>query len=44
MMTVKGYVNRVEIVAKGRIVATHERSLAKQTMILDPVFPIGSKP
>jgi transposase len=37
MVTVKGYVDRVEIVAKGQVVATHERSLAKQTMILDPL-------
>src|SRR4051795_10018343 len=37
MVTVKGYVDRVAIVAKGQVVATHERSLAKQTMILDPL-------
>ena len=37
MVTVKGYVDRVVIVAKGQVVATHERSLAKQTMILDPL-------
>src|SRR5664279_3053769 len=29
MVTVKGYVDRVMIVAKGQVVATHERSLAK---------------
>ena len=37
MVTVKGYVDRVVIVAKGQVVATHERSLEKQTMILDPL-------
>jgi transposase len=37
MVTVKGYVDRVVIVAKGQVVATHERSLAKQTMVLDPL-------
>jgi transposase len=37
MVTVKGYVDRVVIVAKGQVVATHERSLAKPTMVLDPL-------
>lgn len=37
MVTVKGYVDRVVIVAKGQIIATHARSLQKQTMILDPL-------
>jgi hypothetical protein len=37
MVTVKGYVDHVVIVAKGQIVASHARSLAKQTMVLDPV-------
>jgi hypothetical protein len=37
MVTVKGYVDRVVIVAKGQVVATHKRSSAKQTMILDPL-------
>jgi transposase len=37
MVTVKGYVDRVVVVAKGQVVATHERSLAKQTMVLDPL-------
>ena len=47
MVTVKGYVDRVVIVAKGQVVATHERSLAKQTMILDPLHylaTLGRKP
>jgi hypothetical protein len=37
MVTVKGYVDRVVIVAKGQVVATHERCLARQTMVLDPL-------
>ena len=37
MVTVKGYVDRVVIGAKGQGVASHARSLAKQTMVLDPV-------
>ena len=37
MVTVKGYVERVVIVAKGQVIATHERSLARQTMVLDPI-------
>jgi transposase len=47
MVTVKGYVAKVEIVAHGQIVATHERSLEKQTMILDPIHylaTLGKKP
>ena len=47
MVTVKGYVDRVVIVAKGQIVATHERSLKKQTMVLDPIHylaTLGRKP
>ena len=36
-VTVKGYVDRVVIVAKGQVVASHARSLAKQTMVLDPL-------
>jgi transposase len=47
MVTVKGYVAKVEIVAHGQIVATHQRSLEKQTMILDPIHylaTLGKKP
>ena len=36
-VTVKGYVDRVVIVAHGQAVATHERSLEKQKMILEPI-------
>jgi transposase len=47
MVTVKGYVDRVVIVAEGQTVATHERCSQKQTMILDPVHylaTLGRKP
>jgi hypothetical protein len=47
MVTVKGYVDKVMIVANGHIVASHERSFRKQTMILDPIHylaTLGKKP
>jgi transposase len=47
MVTVKGYVEKVVIVANGQVVASHERSLSKQTMILDPIHylaTLGRKP
>jgi transposase len=47
MVTVKAYVDRVVIVAHGQVVATHERSLEKPTMILDPIHylaTLGRKP
>ncbi len=47
MVTVKGYVDRVVIVAHGQVVATHERSLEKKTMVLDPIHylaTLGKKP
>src|SRR5271155_949420 len=36
MVTVKGYVDRVVIVADGQAVATHLRCLTKHTMVLEP--------
>jgi transposase len=47
MVTVKGYVDRVVVVAEGQAIATHARSLVKQTMILDPLHylaTLGRKP
>ncbi len=47
MVMVKGYVDRVVIVAEGQTVATHERCLDKQTMVLDPIHylaTLGRKP
>jgi transposase len=37
LVTVKGFVDRVAIVAQGQVVATHGRSLEKSKMILDPL-------
>ena len=47
MVTIKGYVDRVAVVAEGQAVATHARCLQKQTMILDPIHylaTLGRKP
>jgi transposase len=37
LVTVKGFVDRVAIVSQGQVVATHQRSLEKSKMILDPL-------
>jgi transposase len=42
MVTVKGFVDRVTIVAQGQVVATHERSTEKQKMILDPLHYLAT--
>jgi transposase len=47
MVTVKGYVDRVVIVAQGQAVASHARCSKKQTMVLDPIHylaTLGRKP
>jgi transposase len=47
MVTVKGYVDRVVVVADGRVVADHARSLEKSRMVLDPLHylaALGRKP
>jgi transposase len=47
MVSVKGYVDRVVVVAEGEVVATHERSLERPTMVLDPLHylaALGRKP
>jgi transposase len=41
-VTVKGYVDRVVIVAQGRVIATHPRSLEKRKMILDPIHYLAA--
>jgi transposase len=44
---VKGYVDRVVIVAQGQVVATHPRCFEKQKMILEPIHylaTLGRKP
>ena len=47
MVTVKGYVDRVVIVAEGQVVATHARSSRSRRMVLDPIHylaTLGRKP
>ena len=47
MVAVKGYVDRVAIVAEGAVVATHARCSPKQTLVLDPLHylaTLGRKP
>jgi hypothetical protein len=47
MVTVKGYVDRVVIVAQGQPSARHARSQARHTMVLDPLHylaTLGRKP
>ena len=47
MVTVKGYVAKVVVVADGQVIATHERSLEKHKLILDPLHflaTLGKKP
>jgi transposase len=46
-VTVKGYVERVEVVAEGRVVARHERCYERGHQILDPLHylaTLGRKP
>jgi len=42
MVTVKGYVDRVVIVAQGQIVASHTRCLRHDTMVLDPLHYLAT--
>jgi hypothetical protein len=47
MVTVKGYVAKVVVVADGLVVATHQRSLEKHKLVLDPIHflaTLGKKP
>ena len=47
MVTVKGYVDHVVIVADGQVVATHVRCSTKHTMVLEPthyLVALGRKP
>lgn len=36
-VTVKGYVDRVEVVADGQVIATHQRSYGRREKLLDPL-------
>ena len=40
-VSVKGYVDRVEIVGDGAVIATHTRSYQRRTKILDPLHFLG---
>jgi transposase len=42
LVTVKGFVNRVVIVAGGQVVATHERCLQPSQMVLDPLHYLAT--
>lgn len=42
MVTVKGYVDRVVVVAAGRTIATHERSLERGAPVLDPIHYLAT--
>ncbi len=42
MVMVKGYVDRVVIVADGQAIASHERSLRRGTTVLDPVHNLAT--
>ncbi len=42
MVTVKGYVNRVVIVAGGQLIATHARSPQPDTLVLDPLHYLAT--
>lgn len=47
MVTVKGFVDRVVIVAYGQVIATHVRCLKRGTVVLDPIHylaTLGRKP
>jgi len=46
-VTVKGYLDRVEVTAKGQVVARHERSYEREQQILDPrhyLAALGRRP
>jgi transposase len=42
LVTVKGYVDRVAVVAQGQVVATHARCLRRDTMVLDPLHYLAT--
>ena len=42
MVSVKGYVDHVAIVAHGQVAATHVRAFEKKTMILDPLHYLAT--
>ena len=42
MVTVKGHVDQVVIVAGGQVIATHPRCLERHTMVLDPIHYLAT--
>src|SRR5271169_2112716 len=40
-VTVKGYVDRVEVVADGQVIASHRRSYGRREKVLDPLHFLG---
>jgi Mu transposase, C-terminal domain len=42
MVTVKGYVDRVAIIAAGQVIATHARCLKRHTLVLDPLHYLAT--
>ena len=42
MVGVKGYVDKVVVVARGAVVATHARSRERHTMVLDPIHYVAA--
>ncbi len=41
-MTVKGYVDRVEVVERGQVVARHARSYGRDEQVLDPLHYLAA--
>jgi len=42
MVMIKGFVDRVEVVAAGQTIATHSRCLRRGTVVLDPIHYLAS--
>ena len=42
MVTVKGFIDRVVIVAAGQVIATHARSFQRGALILDPIHYLAT--
>jgi transposase len=42
MVTVKGYIDRVVIVGKGQVIASHERCMERHTLVLDPIHYLAT--
>ena len=42
MVTIKGYVDRVVIVAADQVIATHPRCLKRHTLVLDPIHYLAT--